>query len=211
MLRRIDQPQTEFAPLFSSHLATKNYDALKVNLLTRYPDRSIKSVLFTGCNPGDGVSTTAINFAASLARGSRVDVLLIEANHKFFSFYDLCKPKYVYDPIGPPWNLHLLRCNEGGDEFGAQFQYASFEQLLKLTREKFGYIILDAPPVHICADSLLLSSLVDGVILVINSGRTRRPVALRAKQQLEEAGARLLGIVLNRRRFYIPGFIYRWL
>jgi Mrp family chromosome partitioning ATPase len=50
---------------------------------------------------------------------------------------------------------------------------------------------------------------VDGVILVLESGKTRRQVALNVKKQLEDAKGKLLGVVLNKRRHYIPDWIYR--
>ncbi|MFB3123892.1 MAG: cobalamin biosynthesis protein CobQ, partial [Candidatus Binatia bacterium] len=71
--------------------------------------------------------------------------------------------------------------------------------------------VLDAPSVHGFAECRVLCAKVDGVVLVVESGRTRRQVAFNAKKQLEEAGGKLLGVVLNKRRYYIPEFIYRWL
>jgi Mrp family chromosome partitioning ATPase len=52
---------------------------------------------------------------------------------------------------------------------------------------------------------------VDGVILIVGSGKTRRQVALKAKKELEDAGARILGIVLNRRKYHVPAWVYRHL
>jgi Mrp family chromosome partitioning ATPase len=50
---------------------------------------------------------------------------------------------------------------------------------------------------------------VDGVIMVVESGKTREQVAVRAKKELEEAGGKVLGVVLNKRKFHIPEWIYR--
>ena len=50
---------------------------------------------------------------------------------------------------------------------------------------------------------------VDGVVLVLESGKTRQQVSLEAKKQLEEAGGTILGVVLNKRKYYIPDWIYR--
>ena len=47
------------------------------------------------------------------------------------------------------------------------------------------------------------------MVLVLEAGKTRKQVAVRAKQELEEAGGKLLGVVLNRRKFYIPEWIYK--
>ena len=54
-----------------------------------------------------------------------------------------------------------------------------------------------------------MSKKVDGVILVVESGRTRRPTAIKAKKELEQAGAKIIGVILNRRKYYIPEWIYK--
>jgi Mrp family chromosome partitioning ATPase len=76
-------------------------------------------------------------------------------------------------------------------------------------RDKFDYVILDAPPVPAFPECLVLCAKVDGVVLVVESGKTRRQVALRARKQVEEVGGKVLGVVLNKRKYYIPEWIYR--
>jgi len=76
-------------------------------------------------------------------------------------------------------------------------------------RERFDFIILDGPPVITNPEIRFISSKVDGTILMLESGRTRRHVALKAKQEIETAGGKFLGAVLNRRKYYIPNWIYR--
>jgi protein-tyrosine kinase len=70
-------------------------------------------------------------------------------------------------------------------------------------------VIFDSAPVIGFADTQSLCTKVDGVILVVNYDKTRRQVALRAKKELEEAGANILGVIINRRKYYIPDWIYR--
>ncbi len=84
-----------------------------------------------------------------------------------------------------------------------------FNHFLEKMQEEFDHIILDAPPVPSFSECRTLCSRVDGVVLVLNSERTRRQVARRSKEQLEEAGGRLLGVVLNKKKYYIPDWIYR--
>ncbi len=70
-------------------------------------------------------------------------------------------------------------------------------------------MIFDAPPVGLFPDSLALAAKVDGVILVTESEKTRIDEARRAKQDLERAGARILGVVVNRHTDYVPRFLRR--
>lgn len=203
----------------------KPYQDLKTNLLNRYRDGSVKSVLFVGTTGGDGASTAAANFAIALAMDSRVKVLLIDANLKTPRLHTAFK----IDPIpgltdlltrngrGPrpvkvgPGNLRIIPCGRPYAEQHALFESHKFEEFLRRMREKHDYVIFDGPPIHGSSECRVLCAKVDGVVLVIESGKTRRQVAVSAKKQLVEAGGRVLGVVLNKRRFYIPESIYRWL
>jgi capsular exopolysaccharide synthesis family protein len=74
----------------------------------------------------------------------------------------------------------------------------SMTQLLAAMQRDADVIVVDSPPVLAVADAAILSRLSDGVLLVIDSGKTKRDSALRAKEALEQADARILGVVLNR-------------
>jgi Mrp family chromosome partitioning ATPase len=78
-------------------------------------------------------------------------------------------------------------------------------------QQTFDFIVLDGPPVFRCSETRLLASKVDATILVIRSGKTRKQIAYRAIQELETAGGKVLGTVLNRRKYYIPDWLYKWL
>jgi Mrp family chromosome partitioning ATPase len=78
-----------------------------------------------------------------------------------------------------------------------------------MMRDKFNYVFVDAPPVQGSPETLALASRVDGVLMVLASGKTRQEVAARSKKQIESAGGKVIGAVLNQRKYYIPDFIYR--
>lgn len=201
------------------------YEDLKTNLLSRCRDRSIKTILFVGSAHSDGASTTAVNLARALAMDSRLKILLLDVNLRTPSLHDV----FRIDPVPGlsdlmsrngrgartikvgPGNLNVIPCGGRHSESVTLFESQRFDQFLKKARERFDYVILDAPPVHGSAEYRVLCTKVDGVVLVVQSGKTRGQVALSAKKQLEEAGGRILGVVLNRRRLYIPEFIYRLL
>jgi Mrp family chromosome partitioning ATPase len=73
----------------------------------------------------------------------------------------------------------------------------------------YDWLILDGPPVLESPDSATLAATADGVVVVVQAHRTKRPVLARAAELLRKAGSRVLGSVLNRRRLEIPEFIYR--
>ena len=208
----------------TNHTVMESYDDLKTNLLTRYPDGAIRSILFMGISHGGGCSTTAVNFATALAREAKLKVLLIDVNLRTPGLHDIFA---IDNALGlsdlrtnggnmmslikkvVPENLHVLTCGANTSVPLGLFEDSRFDQLLKDMREWFDYVILDAPPVLRFSECRVLCSKVDGVILVIEAGKTRQQVALRAKKALEEAEGKLLGVVLNRKKYYIPDWIYQ--
>ena len=89
------------------------------------------------------------------------------------------------------------------------FESERFDTFLSKAREEFDYVILDSAPLPSFAEARVLCEKVDGVVLVIESGKIHRQVALRAKKELEDAGAQILGVVLNKRKYHIPDWLYK--
>jgi protein-tyrosine kinase len=78
-------------------------------------------------------------------------------------------------------------------------------------RQQFDLILIDSPPVTRSAVGLALVHKMDGVLLVVEADKTRWSVARRVKNQIIQAQGNILGVILNKRRYYIPAFIYKWL
>ena len=79
---------------------------------------------------------------------------------------------------------------------------------LKLLPLHFSFVVFDLPSLEATEAGLRLASMLSGVVLVVESERVRREVARRAKQLLSHANVPLLGGVLNKRRVYLPGWLY---
>ena len=108
-------------------------------------------------------------------------------------------------------NLFYTMLRTSGDASIPLNDLMNFEILIHSLRSSYDFIIMDA--VNFMDNTLALSitKAVDGTILVIEAERTRVPVAFQLKKVIEESGGKVIGTVLNKRRFYIPQFIYRWL
>jgi len=206
----------------------KSYEELKTKIQIQYHEGALKSIMFTGTDHGDGTSTNAIGFASYLAGVHQLKVLLMDVNlrtpciHKFFDinqtrclrdiflnlkFDDLYVSKSKDIACR---NLHVMTCCNGSiPESVGFFESDRFIDFLHMMHKKFDYIIMDASPVLLFLESKIISPMVDGVVLILKSGKTRRHVALKAKEELEMAGANFLGAVLNKRKYYIPKWIYR--
>jgi capsular exopolysaccharide synthesis family protein len=81
-------------------------------------------------------------------------------------------------------------------------------RLLDALAERFTHIVIDSPPAISFTDASILSTLVDGVMLVVHSGRSSRAVVRRAKQQLVDVGANIFGVVLNNVSLDAPDYYY---
>jgi len=209
---------------FPMQTPSDRFQEVKTKLDTCFPLGSVKTIVFTGTAHGVGRTTIAAGFANTMAQYCRLNVLLIDANirspklHEVFNIEhnqglaDLLTSEEekisLFKKMGHG-NLSLIPCGKNASIPQAIFESTRFDKILKLMREKFDYVILDAPPVNSYAETKIMGKKVDGVILVIESGKTRKQVALKAKQELEDAGAKVLGVIINRRKYYIPKWIYK--
>ncbi len=81
-------------------------------------------------------------------------------------------------------------------------------RLLATLSERFTHIIIDSPPAISFTDASILSTMVDGVMLVVHGGRSSRAVVRRAKQQLLDVGAHIFGVVLNNVKLESQDYYY---
>jgi capsular exopolysaccharide synthesis family protein len=193
-------------------------------LYSRNGQSTFRTLMFTGVNHGIGVTTAVVNFSRALAASTGRKVLVIDTNlrtPKLHSILNLdpsdglsdlflsngigtCKCKKAADE-----QLYAFTCGSNCLEGVNYLESESIRNLLQKAEEKFDYIIIDSAPIPRFADTQAICPLVDGVLLVIEAGKTRKQVALKAKKEVENANGKLLGIVLNKRKYYIPEWIYR--
>ncbi len=217
---RLTQSESSYAELIP-----KRMSFLKSKLLQRYQSDKINTIMFTGASDKCGTSTTAVSLGTMLAKDAGYKVLLLDANirnpklHSVFNtkphggICDIiadknCKNVYDFKRVGPA-ELYFVPCGNISLASKRHFDTPRFVSFLKLAREKFDFVIMDTAPIGDYPDPQIICPKVDGVIMVINSGKTRRQVAQRVKKDIEDAGGNILGVVINRRKYYIPEWIYK--
>ncbi|MCK4789617.1 MAG: polysaccharide biosynthesis tyrosine autokinase, partial [Desulfobacteraceae bacterium] len=212
----------------SKHRASWNlsgeYERLKNNILSLNSERAVKTIMVVSSVSKEGCSTVASNFAMTLAKNSSLNVLLIDGNFRHPTLHvafrvenktglsDLVLGNADISEAIKKTNLPNLSMITSGDFRENPIEVlesSNLKGLIVKLKDQFDYLILDSAPVNTYSDSCILASQVDGVILVIHAGKTRWEVAQNAKRQLEMTHATILGVVLNRKKYVIPTFLYK--
>lgn len=170
-----------------------------------------KVFLFTSPQPGDGKSTISANFALSLAQLGK-KVILVDADFRRPRVAQYLgedpKPGFCDHLNGTPLeecirtstvhnNLMFLPTGGHPKNPGEIVNGIELGTLIDKLRKEFDYVIIDSPPLNPVADSSALSSVVDGVYMVIRIRRGGVVSASRARDQLDLVNARLLGVIVN--------------
>lgn len=183
--------------------AAESYKMLRTNLLFSYTDPPRKVFLITSSHPNEGKTTVASNLAVVMAQMER-RVLLVEAdlrNPSFWRTFDvdgrpglselLLTEKYeeTIDPLAE--SLTIIPAGEKPPNPGELIGSSRMRRFVDFARERFDTVIIDSPPIHAVSDALVLSSLVDGILLVVRSHKTSPDHARRAIAQLLTMNAKL--------------------
>jgi len=200
--------------------------SLYQTIIASLPAVDHPSVLFVGSRSNEGTSTVARQLARTASLRLEKSVLLIDLDRSrpdLHVYETLRHEERAKEPVdaGNPLDSCLLQSEECSLYLMPLFERTmltpgtldkvkdgAFWEPLK---ERFELIIVDSPPATLFPDGPGIVSQVDGVILVVEAERTRWQVALAVKEKIVKHGGNVLGIVFNKRRYYIPQFIYRHL
>jgi len=198
------------------------YQTITASLL----DIDHPAVLFVGSRSNEGTSTIARELAKTVSLRMEKTVLLIDLDRSRpdLHVYTNLKPEKSTDDIvktGDSLEKTLCQVEESSLYVMPLFQRTMITPrtldavkgggFWEPLRNRFDFIVVDSPPATMFPDGPGLVSQVDGVILVVEAEKTRWQVALSVKNKIIKSGGNLLGVVFNKRRHYIPDFIYRHL
>jgi Mrp family chromosome partitioning ATPase len=197
----------------------RSMSSLRVNLEAALGSRTTRSIMFLGAQGGEGTSTIALQFAQAIARDTGARPLLVDCHARRPAFAveegQRCAVLERHLMSGSPETSAVIASNlfvvpvPPAARAAGMIQPNALREALDANAPGFDWVILDAPPVLDSPDAAALGAVADGVVLVLQAGRTKRPVLSRAADLLTKSGSRLLGSVLNRRVLEIPEFIYR--
>lgn len=202
--------------------AAEAYRVIRTGIQFAQAGKELQTIALTSCTPNEGKSTIVANLAVVLTQAGK-SVLLIDC--------DMRNPT-VHKNFNLSNKVGLSSCISIGTALSDAVQKTSIEGLYALTggvippdpsellgsermrellqeaREIYDYVLIDLPPVLPVADALVLGAVVDGVVLVIDSGEVKVDLARDVKKQLQHAGANILGVVLNKVRSEHRGYGY---
>jgi polysaccharide biosynthesis transport protein len=185
--------------------------AIRTNLLFMSPEKPFRSMLVTSSGPQEGKSTMVMNLGIAMAQ-SGARVLLVDT--------DMRRPR-LHRAFGVPSergvsallvgegdldeaiksteipNLFVLPCGPVPPNPAELLHTRAFEELLATLTTRFDRVILDSPPLGAVADAAVLATRVDGTLMVLKAGATRRELARRAVRTLADVQARVFGAILN--------------
>ena len=209
------------------------YRHLRTSILLSTAGHAPRSLLITSSLPAEGKTTTAVNTAISLAQ-TGAKVLVIDA--------DMRRPRLhsIFNASNAGGLSTILSSEMEGDEIMDVIQYdedsklhlmcsgpvppnpaeligsEQMSRLMKYLQEEFTHVIVDSPPIASFTDGVLIASMVNGVILVVHSGKSSRQVVKRSRQLLQDIGAKVFGVVLNNvnlksqdNYYYYQSYYYR--
>lgn len=190
------------------------YRHLRTSVLLSTAGRPPKTLLITSSVPSEGKTTTAVNTAISLAQ-TGAKVLVIDADMRrprLHALFDVQKGLGLSSILSSEMSeADILAMIEQHEQSGLYLLTAGpippnpaeligseqMRALIAKLEPTFNHIVIDSPPIASFTDGVLISSIVDGVLLVVHGGKSTRDVVRRSQQLLHDVGAKIFGVVLN--------------
>ncbi|HEY7544915.1 MAG TPA: polysaccharide biosynthesis tyrosine autokinase, partial [Blastocatellia bacterium] len=220
--------QAELMALDNRSAAAEAYRVLRTSVLLSSAGQPPKMILVTSGQPGEGKTTTVVNTGISLAQlGASVVIVDCDlrkpSTHKLFGI-DHVRGLSTYLSRNvdlesvthhlPINNLSLIPCGPIPPNPAELISSERMRELLKILAERYDHVLVDSPPLINVTDPVILSTMVDGVILVVHGGKSTRDIVRRARMELSSVGAKIFGVVLNnvdlRRDGYDYYYYYRY-
>ena len=231
-----DAPRLGVIPLFNgennrrvidtlptTHPVAESYRTVRNGLLYASLDKPLRIIAVSSALPGEGKSTFSINLAVSFAReGKRVLVVDCDlrrpAQHRHFTttsnhqgITDVLTGKLKVDEAiqeTPVPNLSMLTSGSIPTDPARMIESLRLRQLLLDLQKGYDLVIVDTPPSMVVNDSIVISRVVDGIILIIEANKTARKLVSDMRDRFSSSGIEPIGLVLNKMDFHSSGYGY---
>ncbi len=187
------------------------YKSLRTNI--QFSGEDMKVIAITSCMPNEGKSSISMNLALSLAEASK-RVLYIDADmrksvlvgrykmsHANFGLSHYLSGQQKLEDVLAQTNVNRLNMIVAGPippNPSELLVGKRFAELIRAAKATYDYIIIDTPPVGAIIDSVIVAKQCDGIAMVIAADEVSYKFAQKAKAQLEVAGCKIIGAILNK-------------
>ena len=190
---------------------SEQYRAIRTNIEYSNVDQNTKTILVTSSDKNEGKTTTVSNLAVSFANLNK-KILLIDCDlrnasiHKMFKLNNiygltdiLAKDRAVDKCIQKTEleNLYVLTAGAIPPNPAEILSSEKMKNLIEDLKNIYDYIFIDTPPIGLVTDAGVLSSFIDGVVLVVKSESVEKKYLEETKKKLDAVDARILGAILN--------------
>ena len=191
---------------------SEGYRLLRTKIHFSSKDQELKTLMVTSTQAGEGKTTTISNLAVTYAQEGK-KVLLIDADmrkpslHRVFSQSNhqglstlLTDQTSMRETIRETIVSHLSLLTSGPAPVNPAelMDSTAMRELLEQLKQQYDIILIDTPSVLTVTDSVIVSALCDGVVMVVAAGKVRKEHLKKAKEQLDHVNARMVGIVINK-------------
>ena len=213
-------PNTEAAPVNQRNARRHNLQLLLASF-QKGLQKSHEGVVvaFTSNGPQEGVSHVTQSFAVELARYSERRTLIISAER----LQSLRVADYIRMPdcctrtnIENLWVLYTQKPTNGNGKVQPKSKLTRLEDesefgldRIEALRLTFPNVLIDCRSLKVSSEAAVLGSTVDGIVVVVEAGRTRRAEIKNAKRTIEMAQGNFLGFILNKRKYPVPEWLYK--
>lgn len=203
----------------------EQYRALRTNLKRINKDNPVKTILLTSSVHNEGKSTTSVNLSIAMSfekdrkillvdcdlRKSRVHILLGMQNIRGLADHlnGEMKLEEIIRKTQIP-GLDLITAGVVPTDPSELLGSQNMKDFLAVVKQSYDFIVLDTPPVIPLTDAAALGTSVDGVVMVVQTNRTKREVVTQAENLLQQAGCNILGFILTNVEYYIPSYYYKY-
>lgn len=204
----------------------EQYKIMRTNIQSLKATKDLKTFLITSSINGEGKTITSINLALAMAHDlNNKSILLIDADMrkgKVAKYLGINSSPGLSDilkgDIEPDLtfvspnvdNLTIVPAGKVPRNPSELLISKKMTSLLNSLKTRFDYIFIDSPPVVPLADPCILGPMTDGVILVIQAGRTQRDVVKHAEHRLQQAQAKTIGCIMTNVEYHLPHYLYRY-
>lgn len=188
--------------------------------------KDARVIMFTSAVAGEGKTMIAGYLARVLAMGESERILLVDCavnDPQMHSLFGVENDRGILDYLDgtAPIEKVVKVIDEGvldlvttGSARGADvtqplFGSARMRDFMRSAAENYEYVIIDSSAILEAPETPIIGSFATGVVIVVEAGKTKREVVKRAMMMIEKLGGEFIGSILNKKKYYIPEFIYR--